>query len=80
MIALSNQQCPFFDPFTCYVFKEEEEEEVVVVVVVVVVVNILLKFGVKSYRSKCDFVQMAHMKRKRKRIVVTSVAFSCSCR
>ena len=34
------------------------------------------------YRPKCDFVRMVHMKRKRKRkrIILTSVAFSSSCR
>ena len=33
-----------------------------------------------SYMPKCDFVQMATVKRKGKWIVVTSVAFSSSCR
>ena len=33
-----------------------------------------------SYRPKCDFDRMVHMKRKRKRIILTSVVFSSSCR
>ena len=33
-----------------------------------------------SYRPKCDFVRMAQIKWKRKRIIATSVAFLSSCR